>query len=158
VREVVDVTAAAATIVDDLRRAEPGRRVTCDIAPGLTAWGDPRMLELVLSNLLSNAWKYSAGSADPHIAVSGGDNAICVTDNGAGFDMAHADKLFQPFQRLHRQDEFPGLGIGLSTVSRIVRRHGGTIRAEGAVGRGATFRVPLPGPEELAGEGQGHEV
>ncbi len=158
VRRQVDVSAAAAAILAELRRAEPGRRVGADIAPGLTAWGDARMLELALDNLLSNAWKYSAAAAEPHIAVTGADNTICVSDNGAGFDMAHADKLFKPFQRLHRQEEFPGLGIGLSTVNRIVQRHGGAIRAEGAVGRGATFCITLPGPAGPTGEGRSDEV
>jgi signal transduction histidine kinase len=104
------------------------------------------MLELVIRNLLSNAWRYTATAADPHINLTGRQNVFQVSDNGAGFDMTHADKLFKPFQRLHRQDEFPGIGIGLSTVHRIVQRHGGTIHAEGVVGGGATFRVTLPGP------------
>ena len=153
VRQQVDVSAAAAAIVAELRRAEPGHRVTVDIAPGLTVWGDARMLDLVLGNLLGNAWKYGAAAAEPHISVTGGDNTICVSDNGAGFDMAHADKLFKPFQRLHRQEEFSGLGIGLSTVKRIIQRHGGSIRAESAVGRGATFWVSLPGVDGQAAGG-----
>jgi len=146
-REEVDVSALAADILRELRQNEPGRRVTCDIAPGLAAWADPRMLELALRNLLSNAWKYTAHAAEPQIRIGGGRGEITVADNGAGFDAAHAHKLFRPFQRLHRQDEFPGIGIGLSTVNRIIQRHGGSIRAEAVIGKGATFHVTLPGSE-----------
>ena len=107
------------------------------------------MIEAVLQNLLGNAWKYTGQSAAPLIRVFCGETAglhgYCVADNGAGFDMAHAHLLFQPFKRLHRQDEFPGLGIGLATVQRIVRRHGGEIRAAGQRGGGARFCFTLPG-------------
>jgi light-regulated signal transduction histidine kinase (bacteriophytochrome) len=110
------------------------------------------MIEIIMRNLLANAWKYSAGAMAPLIRVyhevEDNRSFVCVSDNGAGFDMAHAEKLFQPFQRLHRHDEFPGIGIGLSTVQRIVQRHGGLIAAEAAVGRGATFRFFLPGTVE----------
>ncbi len=148
-REEVDISAIAHGVVAELHRAEPHRQIACDIQPNLTAWGDPRMLEQVLRNLLENAWKYTSVSAAPRIGVSGGRNAVTVSDSGAGFDMAYADKLFQPFQRLHRQDEFPGIGIGLSTVARIVHRHGGRITAEAALGKGATFHVTVPGPEGI---------
>ena len=107
------------------------------------------MIEIVLSNLLDNAWKYTGQTEAPIIRVFAGETAgerrsFGVTDNGVGFDMNHANRLFQPFQRLHRQDEFPGIGIGLATVQRIIRRHGGEIRAEGPPGAGATFHFTLP--------------
>ena len=145
--EAVDLSALAARVAADLGRAEPARRVDWHIAPGLTASGDPRMIEVLLSNLLGNAWKYTAGRADARIEFGRGpapdDDAFFVRDNGAGFDPRHAGRLFQPFQRLHREDEFPGLGIGLATVHRIVSRHGGAIRASSAPGAGATFRFTL---------------
>lgn len=146
-RDAVDLSALAGRILEELARAEPSRSVSWQIEPGLTAEGDARMLAVVLTNLLGNAWKYTSGIAAPTIRFYSGQEpgvqAFCVADDGAGFNMAHAEKLFQPFQRLHRQDEFPGLGIGLATVQRIVRRHGGDISATGAVGRGTTFRFSL---------------
>ncbi len=152
--EPVDLTEQAEDVRRQLEHSEPGRRVRWRIQPGLHAHGDPRMLRIMLANLLGNAWKYSAGHPEAEItfdAVQGaGGPWFRVADNGAGFDMAHAAKLFQPFQRLHRQDEFPGLGIGLATVQRIIRRHGGRIHAEAEPGRGASFRFSLPAP---AGEG-----
>jgi signal transduction histidine kinase len=106
------------------------------------------MIEVVLTNLLSNAWKYTCRQSAPvirfHAEQADGKNFFCVTDNGAGFDMKHVGNLFKPFQRLHRQDEFPGIGIGLATAQRILHRHGGTISATGAVGLGASFRFSLP--------------
>ncbi len=153
-RSRVDVSDLAGRIRADLQRSEPGRQVVWDIEPGLVAWGDPRMIELVMRNLLDNAWKYTANTPQPEIRVLGGqegDRCRCtVADNGAGFDPAFADKLFRPFQRLHRQEEFPGIGIGLATVQRIIHRHGGTMQAEGAVGQGARFGfvLPMPAPAE----------
>jgi signal transduction histidine kinase len=147
-REPVDVSALANRLLDQLQAAEPGRRVRRAVAPGLLAQGDERLLEVVFGNLLANAWKYTARAAEPAIHVEGRAGArmtvICVRDNGAGFDMRHAAKLFQPFQRLHREDEFPGLGIGLATVRRIMRRHGGDIEAAGTPGAGATFTLSFP--------------
>ncbi|QDF97816.1 hypothetical protein CJ010_15380 [Azoarcus sp. DD4] len=141
--DTIDVSGMAAGILAELARVEPERTVATEIEPGLTLWGDPRMLDAALRNLLGNAWKYTARTAAPLIRVHAGEldgrPAVCVSDNGAGFDMAYADRLFQPFRRLHRQDEFPGIGIGLATVQRIVRRHGGEIRATAAPGQGATF-------------------
>lgn len=146
-RDDIDLSAMAETILREQAKLEPSRKVAWRVEPGLAARGDARMIEAVLRNLLGNAWKYTAGTADASIHVHAekqeGRRFYCVTDNGAGFDMAHVGKLFQPFQRLHRQDEFPGIGIGLATVKRIVGRHGGTIMAEGAVGGGATFRFSL---------------
>jgi PAS domain S-box-containing protein len=161
-RDAVDLSALAGRILGDLAAAEPKRCVAWTVEPGLTAQGDERMLEVVLANLLGNAWKYTAHCADAKIEVgrqevSGVEGrgleetpnpadepaVFFVRDNGAGFDMRHAAKLFQPFQRLHREDEFPGIGIGLATVQRIVHRHGGTIRATAAPGQGATFSFSL---------------
>ena len=147
-REAVDLTALIHLIRQDLEAAEPDRQLTWQVEEGLTVRGDPRMLDSVMLNLLGNAWKYTLrtpeGRIEVHAEGEGPDRTICVADNGAGFDMAYAGRLFQPFQRLHRQDEFPGIGIGLATVQRILQRHGGTIRAEAAPGRGATFRLRLP--------------
>ena len=155
-RDAVDLSAMAARILGELVAAEPNRRVTWTVEPGLTGRGDERMIEVVFANLLGNAWKYTANTPQPKIEVgvmgneedgaapAQDSNAFFVRDNGAGFDMKHAAKLFQPFQRLHREDEFPGIGIGLATVQRIVHRHGGTIRATAAPGQGATFVFSLP--------------
>jgi light-regulated signal transduction histidine kinase (bacteriophytochrome) len=125
------------------------------IESGLSAGGDARMIEVIMRNLLGNAWKYTSDRAEPLIHVyaeqEGNERFFCVADNGAGFDMAHAGKLFKPFQRLHRNDEFPGIGIGLATVQRIVHRHGGTIQAAGVPHKGATFRFSLPYGEKDEG-------
>lgn len=149
-RDQADLSAMAERILGQLAAAEPDRRVAWQVEPGLTASGDARMLELVLDNLLGNAWKYTAGQPAAEIRVAGrcdeSGTTLEVADNGAGFDMRFADKLFQPFQRLHRQDEFEGLGIGLATVQRILRRHGGEIEATGAPGEGATFHIHVPRP------------
>jgi len=147
-RETVDISLLATRRLDKLARAEPQREVTRDVAAGLTVTGDAAMLGMAVAHLLDNAWKFTRDSADAAIRVFAGEldglAGICVADNGAGFDMAHAGQLFPPFQRLHRQDEFPGIGIGLATVQRIVRRHGGEIRAVAAPGAGATFCFSLP--------------
>jgi PAS domain S-box-containing protein len=146
-REAVDASALATSIAADLRRAEPERRVEVAIAPGLVADADPHLLRIVLENLLGNAWKYTGKSERPRIEFGtgpqNGTTAYYVRDNGAGFDMAYANKLFGAFQRLHSSAEFEGTGIGLATVQRIVHRHGGRAWAEGAVGRGATFYFTL---------------
>jgi PAS domain S-box-containing protein len=144
----VDLSDMAGRLCEELARAEPARGVAWHVEGGLTAWGDARMLEAVMRNLLNNAWKFTAGSDAPAVRVFAEHDGerlwYCVADSGAGFDPRHADRLFKPFQRLHRQDEFPGLGIGLATVRRVVHRHGGTLSATGAVGQGATFRFQLP--------------
>jgi len=147
-REDVDLSALIKAIMADLQRQEPSRRVTCVIGEGLRACGDPRLLRVALENLLGNAWKFTAKCPRARIDVgrlgqSDGTLALFVRDNGVGFDMAYCDKLFGAFQRLHRQSEFPGTGIGLATVQRIVHRHGGRIWAEGAVDQGATFYFTL---------------
>ncbi|MGC3980975.1 MAG: PAS domain-containing protein [Steroidobacteraceae bacterium] len=146
----VDLQAIAEHIRDELQQQDPQRKIDWQIAPGLHAFGDARMLELVLRNLLGNAWKYTQKTEQACIRFDAVNQASTqmfrVTDNGAGFDMAHADRLFKPFQRLHRQDEFIGIGIGLATVQRIVRRHGGEITANAAPGKGACFRFTLGDP------------
>ena len=146
-RDALDLSALAEGILAELARMDPGRRVTWDVEYGLLARGDGRMLEAVMRNLLDNAWKYTAGTPEARIRVHAEqinqERFFCVSDNGAGFDMAHAGKLFEPFQRLHRQEEFAGIGIGLATVQRIVRRHGCQILAQGVPGHGARFCFSL---------------
>lgn len=156
-RERVDVTAIMARVREELEADEPQRRVHWQVEPDLHVWGDAGMLDAVFANLAGNAWKYTARTADPVIRVQAAEAAagflcVCVSDNGAGFDPRHAGKLFLPFQRLHRQDEFPGLGIGLATAQRIVHRHGGTIAASAAPGLGARFCITLPGPQVASEE------
>lgn len=150
----VDLSAMATKLLGDLARLDASRHMAWEVEPGLTVRGDPRMLEALMSNLLDNAWKYTAKTMDGHIRVTSeirdGRRWFLVADNGAGFDMAHAAKLFMPFQRLHRQDEFPGIGIGLATVRRIVRRHGGEIEASGERGKGARFRFTLASVDPAA--------
>lgn len=145
--EPVDISALARQRLEQLARSEPGRRIGWEVEAGIQARGDRGMLETALTQLLDNAWKFTRHGADASIRVSSGDidgrPAVCVSDNGAGFDMAHAARLFHPFQRAHRQDEFPGIGIGLALAHRIISRHGGTISAEGAPGRGAVFRFTV---------------
>ncbi len=153
-REHFSLSSLAERILRDLAKAEPGRRIVWTVEQGLTAWCDPKLMDVVLSNLLENSWKYTSRTAEPAIRFyaerNNGSESFCVADNGAGFDMDHAARLFQPFQRLHREDEFPGIGIGLATVQRIINRHGGTIRAAGAPGKGAafSFNVSHPGVSE----------
>ncbi len=152
VRKPVDLTALAEATAADLRRAEPERRVEFFIEPGLAAAGDPTLLGLVIDNLLRNAWKFTSRRATAKITFgrtrAGGRDTFFVSDDGAGFDMNYVDKLFQPFQRLHRASEYPGTGIGLATVNRIVRRHGGEARATGEVEHGATISFTLQPAEE----------
>jgi signal transduction histidine kinase len=143
----VDLSAVARKIADELRRQDPARDVVVEIADGLEARGDRQLLAIVLENLLGNAWKFTARRAGAHVWFGrepGG--AFFVRDDGAGFDMAYADKLFAPFQRLHRAADFEGTGVGLATVQRVVARHGGRIWARGAVGEGATFLFTLGDP------------
>jgi signal transduction histidine kinase len=118
------------------------------IEPGLGARGDRRLLDHVLRNLLENAWKFTSKKAHATIEVgraTTNDRAFFVRDDGAGFDPEYIDKLFGPFQRLHSPRDFPGSGVGLALVARIVHRHGGRVRAEGAIDQGATFSFTLPG-------------
>ncbi len=147
-REAVDLSALAGSIVDDLRRTDPDRPVEVVIQSGLHVEGDAKLLRIALVNLLSNAWKFTGRQAAARIELGSSEtdneHVFYVRDNGAGFDMAYASKLFGAFQRLHAASEFPGTGIGLAIVQRIVRRHGGRLWAEGAVNRGATFYFTLP--------------
>ena len=140
----VDLSALAEETLSDMAKAEPARRVESSVSPGLHAEGDERLLRLVLSNLLGNAWKFTSKTPAARIEFSSslepdGTPAFYVRDNGAGFDPAYAHKLFGAFQRLHSDFEFPGTGVGLATVKRVVHRHGGRVWAESAVGKGATF-------------------
>jgi hypothetical protein len=141
------LSALARDVVDKLAAAEPARHVHVEISPGLTARGDGRLLLIVLFNLFDNAWKYTARTREPSITFSqqelNGEAVFVIRDNGAGFDMQYADKLFGAFQRLHGA-EFPGTGVGLTTVRRIIQRHGGRVWADAEVGKGATFYFTLP--------------
>jgi light-regulated signal transduction histidine kinase (bacteriophytochrome) len=145
--EDVDLSGMAREIAAELQRATPERLVEFAIAPGLRTRGDARLLRVALDNLLRNSWKYTAKQPEPRIEFqsvdANGGQAFMVRDNGAGFDMQYADKLFGVFQRLHSPAEFEGTGVGLATVRRIITRHGGRIWAEGVVDRGATFYFTL---------------
>jgi PAS domain S-box-containing protein len=145
-----DLSRMAEDILGELRAAEPERAVETRVAPGLAARGDARLMRAALGNLLGNAWKFTSRQEAPRIefgACNGpGPQAYFVRDNGAGFDMAYAGKLFGAFQRLHSTTEFPGTGVGLTTVQRIIHRHGGRVWAEAAPGRGATFYFTLEPP------------
>ncbi len=145
--ETVNLSNMAKSIADELQGTQPGRQVEFVIAPDLTASGDARLLRIMLENLLGNAWKYTGRQLNARIEFGltqdEGKPAFFISDNGAGFDTTYVDKIFQPFQRLHSQAEFPGSGIGLAIVSRIINRHGGNIRAIGAVNKGATFYFNL---------------
>ena len=146
-RQPVNLSQLAAYVADDLRRQWPEREVQIDIEAGLLVQGDPTLLRVVIENLLGNAWKYSAKAAQPQISFqrrTGEDDTFTVSDNGAGFDMRFADRLFGVFQRLHSASDFPGTGVGLASVRRIVRRHGGEIWGEAEVNRGASFHFSLP--------------
>ena len=146
-RQPVNLSQLAGFVVEDLRRGAPERDVEVLIEPDLIAQGDPTLLRVVLENLLGNAWKYSARTPRARIGFalgsSGGAPSFTVRDNGAGFDMRYADRLFGVFQRLHSASDFEGTGVGLASVRRIIRRHGGEIWAESEVGRGAAFHFTL---------------
>ncbi len=142
-----DMSVIVAEILDDLQKMEPEREVTCIVANDLHATADPKLLRAVLENLLGNAWKFTRQQESPCIEFGHGQYkgqaAYFVKDNGAGFDMTYSHKLFGTFQRLHAYTEYPGVGVGLATVHRIIQRHGGQIWAEGAVDEGATFHFTL---------------
>lgn len=150
-RAEVNISALVHKHLSQLQAEQPDQVLEADIAEGLRLAGDPRMLEVVINNLIDNAWKYSQGQPSIQISVQQtsleGQDGVAIQDHGAGFDPRHADKLFQPFQRLHRHDEFPGIGIGLATVQRIIHRHGGHLKAEGRPGEGACFSFSLPALE-----------
>ena len=146
-RETLDLSAMAKLIAAELKEGEPSRRVEFVIENGLTAVGDPQLLRAAMENLLRNSWKYTSAHATARIEFgrSGQKERLSffVRDDGAGFDPRYADRLFGAFQRLHTANEFPGTGVGLATVQRIIHRHGGEIWAEAAVEKGATFYFTL---------------
>ena len=147
-RQRVDLSAIAGRIGAELAARDGGGRVRLVVEPGLTATADSRLVEILLENLMGNAWKFSSRKDDPAVQVGrkdGQGRVFYVRDNGAGFDMAYADKLFGAFQRLHSEAEFEGTGIGLATVQRIVNRHGGRVWAEAQPGKGAAFYFTLEG-------------
>jgi signal transduction histidine kinase len=143
----IDLSALASLILARLQEGEPDRKVEVKIRPGMVVTGDGQLLRIALENLLENAWKFTGQQPEPRIEFgatqASGEPTYFIRDNGAGFDMTYADRLFGPFQRLHPQAEFPGSGIGLATVQRIIHRHGGRVWAEGLVGQGATFQFTL---------------
>ncbi len=147
-REAVNLSALAETTAEELRKRDPARKADFVIADGLVATGDPQLLGVALTNLLDNAWKFTSKHKTARIEFGAsrqqpGQPVYFVRDDGAGFDMAYADKLFGAFQRLHGTDEFSGTGIGLASVQRIIGRHGGRVWAEGEVEQGATFYFTL---------------
>ncbi len=146
-KERIDLSALVETAVAQLRESFPEHTIEAVIQPGVTVEADRRLVRIVLDNLLGNTWKFTGKTPDARVEFGGemrnGHMECFVRDNGAGFDMAYADKLFGAFQRLHSANEFPGSGIGLATVMRVIHKHGGEVRAEGAVGQGATFWFTL---------------
>ena len=152
--ENVDVTALARGVVDELRAREPQRSVEFESNGATPAKGDARLVRIALTNLLGNSWKFTRVRQLAHISFGGetrdGESVFFVKDDGVGFDMRYADKLFGAFQRLHSTTEFEGTGIGLATVQRIVHRHGGRVWAESVVGKGTTFFFTLPSANVLA--------
>ena len=146
-REPVDLSRMAREIAKHLRQDNPDRIVDLAIQENVVVQGDRRLLQIAMMNLMDNAFKFTGPREHARIqfgATVGETETICfIRDNGGGFDMAYEGKLFGPFQRLHREEEFPGTGIGLATVRRIVSRHGGQVWAEGEVGKGATFYFTL---------------
>jgi light-regulated signal transduction histidine kinase (bacteriophytochrome) len=145
----VNLSELALAVAGELQRTDPEREVDWHIQDGLQAMADPGLMRVVLQNLLGNAWKYTGQTPDARISLtreqhSGGMTTFCVRDNGAGFDMAYAAQLFQPFRRLHAHHEFEGSGVGLASVQRVVQRHGGEVRGEGVVGGGAAFYFTVP--------------
>jgi PAS domain S-box-containing protein len=145
----VDLSAIVEEEGRAMQQTDPEREVEIVVAPGIVAHADPRLVRVLIDNLLGNAWKFTSprdrARTEFGVEQNDGERTFFVRDDGVGFDERFADKLFAPFQRLHRSEEFPGSGIGLATVERIVRRHGGTIRAEGKIEEGATFRFTLGG-------------
>jgi signal transduction histidine kinase len=146
--EPVDLTAFAHAVVDDLRHQYPNHAVECSVADGMTLEADPRLMQSLLANLLGNAWKYTSKCSSAQVSLRCSRDTdppvFSISDNGAGFDMVYAQGIFQPFQRLHSAAEYPGIGIGLATVSRIVQRYGGKIWVESQRGKGTTFHFTLP--------------
>lgn len=156
--EPVDITGLVVTVLEELAEGDPERRVVWTVAEGMTAVADPDLTRILLENLLGNAWKFTSQNEVAHIEVGvgerDGETAYVVRDDGAGFDPAYASRLFVAFERLHDETEFPGVGIGLATVQRIVERHGGRVWAESRPGKGACFSFTLP-PEPLKARRRG---
>jgi len=146
-RERVDLSALALSVGADLKQRDPSREVELAVQPELWALGDAGLLYSALFNLLENAWKFTSKRPSARVEFGAveknGTPVYFVRDDGAGFDMACSQRLFQAFQRLHAASEYAGNGIGLATVARIVKRHGGRVWAEGSIGRGATFYFSL---------------
>jgi signal transduction histidine kinase len=161
IREPVNLSALARSVASDLKQTEPGREVEFAVANDVLVEGDSKLLLIVMDNLLGNAWKFSSKHSRARVefgvAAKNGETIYYVRDNGAGFDMAHAGKLFRAFQRLHQANEFQGTGIGLATVGRIIHRHGGRVWAEGEVEKGATFCFTLGNTQE-GKHGQPHDL
>lgn len=150
--EMVDLSAIASTVIEELRAANPERKVEVEVQQGIRCHGDSGLLRTVLQNLLHNAWKFSGNCAPTRIRLfartENGGRWYCIADNGAGFAAGQADRLFKPFQRLHLETEFPGVGMGLALVKKIIERHGGSVHGEGAEGAGATFCFTVPEPPD----------
>ena len=146
-RQSIDLSEMASSVANDLSRQDPARHVVFVIAPGLEAQADAQLMRTVLENLLGNAWKFTSGRSHARIEFgrtqANGASAFFVRDNGAGFDPAYAGRLFGAFQRLHAAAEFPGTGVGLASVQRVIYRHGGRVWAKSAVNQGATFFFTL---------------
>ncbi len=146
-REEVDLSALAQVVAAELQHSQPERQVEFVIAPGVVVNGDAGLLRVVLENLLGNAWKFTGKKAQARIEFGvsehNGKPTYFIRDNGAGFNLAYADRLFGAFQRLHSGEEFSGTGVGLATVQRIIHRHGGKVWAQGEVEQGATFHFTL---------------
>jgi light-regulated signal transduction histidine kinase (bacteriophytochrome) len=146
-REKVNLSNLARSVVSRLQASEPDRNAEFAIQPDLKAYGDARLLEIMLSNLIGNAWKFTSKHASARIQFGRtdivGQSVYFVQDDGAGFDMAYTKRLFGAFQRLHKTSEFPGSGVGLATVQRIVHRHGGRVWAKAEIEKGATFYFTL---------------
>jgi PAS domain S-box-containing protein len=151
--EHVNISAVASEVIAELRQAHPDRQVQVDISGQISGIADSHMIRVIMDNLISNAWKFTSKRADAHIEIGaiavGEETHYFVRDNGAGFDMAYADKLFGAFQRLHSAADFTGTGIGLATVQRVIHRHGGRVWAEGAVDQGAAFFFTLPSARQM---------
>ena len=161
-REKVDLSALAKSVTEELQRNQPDRHTNFIIGENLTTIGDEKLLHVMLENLIGNSWKFTGRKDDPTIEFNSshnnGKSVYYVKDNGAGFDMEYADKLFGAFQRLHTTNEFEGTGIGLANVQRIINRHGGRVWAEGTINQGATFYFTLQPQSEQSYEQQKHSV